>query len=43
MALNRCESKENPTLQGVGKMAQRVGFEPTGPVKGLPDFESGPL
>ena len=24
-------------------LAQRVGFEPTGPIKGLPDFESGPL
>ena len=24
-------------------MAEAVGFEPTGPVRGLPDFESGPL
>ena len=24
-------------------MAEWVGFEPTDPVKGLPDFESGPL
>ena len=28
---------------GVLGLAQRVGFEPTGPIKGLPDFESGPL
>ena len=24
-------------------MAEAVGFEPTDPAKGLPDFESGPL
>ena len=24
-------------------VAEAVGFEPTVPVKGLPDFESGPL
>lgn len=24
-------------------VAEWVGFEPTDPVKGLPDFESGPL
>ncbi len=24
-------------------LAEAVGFEPTVPVKGLPDFESGPL
>ena len=24
-------------------LAEAVGFEPTGPVRGLPDFESGPL
>ena len=24
-------------------LAEKVGFEPTGPAKGLPDFESGPL
>ena len=25
------------------RKAEAVGFEPTVPVKGLPDFESGPL
>jgi len=24
-------------------LAEAVGFEPTDPAKGLPDFESGPL
>ena len=37
------KSLERELAPGPCLVAEKVGFEPTVPVKGLPDFESGPL
>ena len=38
----RRSQKDRPPFQGVGFLAEAVGFEPTRAFT-LPDFESGPL
>ena len=46
-ALKRSNINENETRDNVmtryPALAEEVGFEPTVPFTGLPDFESGPL
>ena len=37
------ETNKHPAKGCLFVLAEAVGFEPTDPAKGLPDFESGPL
>ncbi len=40
---SRSKHKAHPVIGWALRLAEAVGFEPTDPAKGLPDFESGPL